>query len=248
MKREFDPNQPELMDRPQPLSPELARDLDNLESLNRYFGSHRLLRRFLAAWFQPGRTYRVLDVCTGAGDLPRAMVDWARPRGISLQIDAIDAAAATLEHARERSAAYPEIQFSQADALNYTARLSYDFVHCSLALHHFSEEDAARLLRRFRELSHRYILVADLERGLVNSAAIWAVTAAIYRDPMTVHDARASARRAFSFAEFHHLAEVAGWQDFGHSRFIAARQAIWHASRDFGEINIPLDETLPCPT
>ena len=45
--REFDPTEPELMDRPQPVSQELAVDLDNLVRINRHFGSYRLIRRFL---------------------------------------------------------------------------------------------------------------------------------------------------------------------------------------------------------
>jgi hypothetical protein len=44
---------------------------------------------------------------------------------------------------------------------------------------------------------------------------------------MTRTDARLSAKRAFSFAEFRSLAERAGWQNFGHATFAFARQAIW---------------------
>ena len=49
MKRQFDPAEPELMDRPQPISPELESDLHNLRQLNRYFGSYALVRSFSAA-------------------------------------------------------------------------------------------------------------------------------------------------------------------------------------------------------
>jgi 2-polyprenyl-3-methyl-5-hydroxy-6-metoxy-1,4-benzoquinol methylase len=251
MPRAFDPNEPELMDRPDVSSVELERDLKNLVSLNQRFGSHRLMRRFLAAWLQPNRVYRVLDVCTGAGDLARAMLDWARPRSITLKIDAIDAQPATLAIATKMSADYPEVNFLRADALTYDARVRYDFVHCSLALHHFSDEDAGRLLRRCRELSNRFVLVADLERHALTTAGIWALTTFLYRDPMTQHDGRLSARRAFSFAEMHGLAEVAGWKDFGHARFLFCRQAIWMAGREFAEVPqaaVEMDEVVPCPT
>jgi SAM-dependent methyltransferase len=251
MPRDFDPNESELMDRPQPVSAELEKDLDNLVALNRQFGSHGLLRRFLAGWLVPDRNYRVLDLCTGAGDLPRVMVDWARPRGIALHIDAVDAQDATLAIAGKRSAAYPEIHFHKSDALTYDTNLRYDFVHCSLALHHFSDENAALLLRRCRELSTRFVLVADLERSALTTVGVWAVTAAIYRDPMTQHDGRLSARRAFSFGEMHALAELAGWKEFGHARFMFCRQAVWLASRDFAEIPeaaVQIEEGLPCPT
>ena len=112
MQRDFDPNEPELMDRPQPVSSELETDLLNLVSLNRLFGSHRLLRLFLAQWLNPGRCYRVLDLATGAGDLPRAMVEWARARDITLRIDAVDANPSTVEIARKHSADFSEIALS----------------------------------------------------------------------------------------------------------------------------------------
>ena len=69
MKRQFDPAVPELMDRPQPVSRELEIDLHNLRQLNRYFGSHALVRRFLHRWINSGDMLRVLDLATGSGDI-----------------------------------------------------------------------------------------------------------------------------------------------------------------------------------
>ena len=43
MKRNFNPAEPELMDRPQSVTPELESDLRNIRQLNRYFGSYRLI-------------------------------------------------------------------------------------------------------------------------------------------------------------------------------------------------------------
>ena len=146
MKREFNPDEPELMDRPQPVSEELETDLLNLVSLNRHFGSHRLVRGFLSRWFTPDQSYRVLDLATGAGDIPRMIADWARQRGVNVRIDAVDANPSTLEIARKHSAAYPEIQFLRGNVLTYESGETYDLVCCSLALHHFSEDDATRLL------------------------------------------------------------------------------------------------------
>lgn len=251
MKRAFDKDEPELMDRPQPVTAELERDLANLVSLNRHFGSHRLVRRFLEAWLERERRYRVLDLATGAGDIPRMIVEWARPRGITLEIDAVDANPSTIEIARRQSASFPEIRFLRGDVLSYDSRESYDLVCCSLALHHFSEEDAARLLRRCHELSHRFVLVSDLERSLMTSVGVWALTEFVYPDAMTRHDGRLSARRAFSFDEVHALAEAAGWRDFGHARFLFCRQALWLDERRIAAIPepvIPASEGLPCPT
>jgi ubiquinone/menaquinone biosynthesis C-methylase UbiE len=250
MKRDFAEEQPELMDMPQPVSLELERDLANLASLNQYFGSHALIRQFLSLWLEPKHSYRIVDLATGAGDVPRLMVDWARARDIKLQITAVDANPSTLQIAQANSPGYPEIEWICADALTFEGQGTYDVACCSLALHHFSEANAIKLLRRIRDLSHRFTLVADLERCLAATVGVWFVTQFVYRDPMTRYDGRLSVRRAFSFEEFRALAEAAGWHDFEHGRFMFYRQAIWMTDRDGGDIPLPLAEIadpLPCP-
>jgi ubiquinone/menaquinone biosynthesis C-methylase UbiE len=241
MKRRFDPALPELMDRPQPVTPELERDLANLRSLNRWFGSHRLVRHFLRRWLGPNGKARILDVATGSGDIPRLIVDHARRQNLSVQIDAIDQQESTIEIARGLSTAYPAIDFYCADLFEWNSSqrrkldglkpssLSdpYDIVFCSLALHHFSNDDAVRALQKIRELSRARVLVADLRRARWLTFAVHFVTGAIYRDEMTKTDARLSAARAFSFAEMRELAERAGWKNFGHRKFAVGRQAIW---------------------
>jgi len=214
------------MDRPQPVSDELEADLHNLRQLNRYFGSYRLVERFLRRWVRPRSRLHILDLATGSGDIPRLVVDYSRTVGADVSVDAVDQQASTLEIARRLSVDYPEIQFVEGDVLTFD-REPYDIVFCSLALHHFAETDAVKLLQRCRELSKRYVLVADLRRGWFATIGVFLLTALFFREPMTRTDARLSAARAFSFAEFRSLAERAGWENFGHAKFAFARQAIW---------------------
>jgi 2-polyprenyl-3-methyl-5-hydroxy-6-metoxy-1,4-benzoquinol methylase len=121
---------------------------------------------------------------------------------------------------------YPEIEFIQDDVLTF-GREPYDIVLCSLALHHFAEDKAVALLRHCRELSKKYVLVSDLRRGWLATVGVYLLTTFLFREPMTRTDARLSAERAFSFAEFRSLAVRAGWRDFGHAKFAWARQALW---------------------
>ena len=214
------------MDRPQPVSAELEIDLRNLRQLNRYFGSYRLIARFLRRWIRPQSRMRILDLATGSGDIPRLVVEYARTVRADVTVDAVDQQASTLEIARRLSISYPEIEFVAGDVLAFD-REPYDLVLCSLALHHFTESDAVKVLERCRELSTRYILVADLRRGWLATTGVFLLTALFFREPMTRTDARLSAERAFSFAEFRSLAQRAGWKNFGHAKFAFARQAIW---------------------
>ena len=227
MKRSFDPAVLEMMDRPQPVSPELERDLERLRQLNRWFGSYRLVSSFIRRWITPGAQMRVVDLATGSGDIPRLLVDYARRVGAQVKIDAVDQQTATLEIARSLSANYPEISYHTANILEWDSAHGYDIALCSLVLHHFSDDDAVKLLRRCRELSKGFVLMSDLRRGFLLQAGVYMLTALIFREPMTRFDARLSAQRAFSLHETRELAIRAGWKNFGQKRFRSARQAIW---------------------
>jgi len=227
VKREFDPDTLELMDRPQPVSDELERDLHNIRQLNRWFGSYRLISFFLKAWIKPDACLRVVDLATGSGDIPRLIADYARAIGGDVQIDALDQQPATLEVAKKFSVNYPSIAFIEANLLEWEPLERYDIVLCTMALHHFSEQDAVRVLRRCRELSRKFVLVSDLRRSLLGTVGVRLLTATVFREPMTQHDARLSMARAFSFSELEQLAKQAGWENFGHRNFRFARQAIW---------------------
>ncbi len=220
------------MDRPQPVSAELTSDLRNLRALNRYFGSYRLIRHFLQRWIRPNETLRVLDLATGSGDIPRVVVEHARRVGATVTIDAVDFQSSTIGIARSLSAKFPEIRYHCADIHQFGEEGAYDLVLFSLALHHFSEEDAITLLRRCRQLGHRYVLVADLRRSWFAKFSVALLTTFVFREAMTRNDARVSVERAFSFREFDALAQKAGWAGYQHRRFRFARQAIWLEAPD----------------
>jgi len=78
MRRTFDEGKPELLDVPQPANPDLEASLQSLRVLNQYFGAYSLVRHFMRRWLERGRTYRLLDLATGFGDIPRMIVVWAR--------------------------------------------------------------------------------------------------------------------------------------------------------------------------
>jgi 2-polyprenyl-3-methyl-5-hydroxy-6-metoxy-1,4-benzoquinol methylase len=227
MKRSFDPAVLEMMDRDQPPSDELERDLERIRQLNRWFGSYRLVLSFVRNWVKPAAKLHVLDLATGSGDIPRLIVDYARKINATVTIDAVDRQPATLEIARRLSADYPEISYREGSVLEWDPVELYDITLCTLALHHFSTEDAVRLLRRCCQMSRRFVLVSDLRRSFSLIAGVYLLTALIFREPMTRYDARLSAVRAFSFSEMHDLALRAGWENFGHEKFRFSRQAIW---------------------
>src|SRR5258708_23666996 len=115
MKRSFNPAELELMDRPQPISAELERDLENIRQLNRWFGSYALISMFLSRWIKPGARLRIVDLATGSGDIPRLVAEYGRKIGAELRIDALDRQSATLEIAKKLSRQYSEINFLEGN-------------------------------------------------------------------------------------------------------------------------------------
>ncbi|PYK13349.1 MAG: hypothetical protein DME65_02195 [Verrucomicrobia bacterium] len=195
--------------------------------MNRWFGSYQLVLGFIRNWIKPADKLRVIDLATGSGDIPRLIVDYARKIGAGVEIDALDRQPATLEIARTLSADYPEISYREANILEWNSVKSYDITLFTLALHHFSNDDAVLLLRKSCQMSKRFVLVSDLRRSFFLVAGVYLLTTLVFREPMTRYDARLSAIRAFSFSEMRDLALCAGWKDFGHKKFQFGRQAIW---------------------
>lgn len=215
------------MDQAQPGGDELVTTLRELEGMNRRFGGHTYAIKFMAERFKPLHTYRVLDLGTGGGDFPRAMIEWARAKNIQLIVDAVDASDAVIEIARKMSVGFPEIRYEVGKAEDYTADHFYDLVHCSLSMHHLSTEAAVAVLKRCRDLSKEHVLITDLRRSLWTKILVHLGNKISLNSYMNVKDGDTSARRAFSYKEFRLLAKGAGWTNFGHERFAFCRQALW---------------------
>ena len=219
--RRFDPNHPELMDRPGVDRALLREELLVLENINRRLAGHRLVLQCLQRILDSTRndSLNILDLGTGAADIPRAIVTWARQRQLSVSILAVDRNPDILHIAGESCRSFPEIRFEQHDllALPYAAE-SFDVVLCSLALHHFGSEDAVTILRRIHQVARRGYVVNDLRR---NWLAIWLaelLAPALVRSSMFRHDAPQSCRAAFTVRELQTMAEQAGLRDFQISR------------------------------
>src|SRR5262245_21104489 len=94
--------QPELMDQPDLDKDAHFQALRGLQRINWWSGSARILWRPLLrlAHYQPG-PLRILDVATGAGDVPIRLWQRAQRAGINLRIDGCDVSTDALELARE---------------------------------------------------------------------------------------------------------------------------------------------------
>ncbi|MEM1058050.1 MAG: methyltransferase domain-containing protein [Verrucomicrobiota bacterium] len=218
MRRDFDPDELELMDLPNPDPKDLEDDLTNLGIINRWFGGTKNMLAALGRLVAGAETFTVVDLATGYGDHPRNMVKWARGQGKRCQVMAVDNQMDTLVMAREASRATPEVAFIQADIRKLPFKdKATDFTFCCLALHHFSETDVVKVLRESRRIARRGTAAMDLRRSRLAFLAVWLLTEFILRARMTKHDARMSIRRAFTGQELKILAHQGDWTNYEHS-------------------------------
>jgi protein-L-isoaspartate O-methyltransferase len=203
----------ELMDRPQ-LDPRALRTtLEHLAWINRWCGAERAMVRTLAA-LRPRlpSSLRILDVATGYADLPRALVRWARRRGIALDVEAVDRHGQIVALAAAASRGYPEIRVRAGDALALPyPDASFEVVTASLLVHHLEADAPIRLLRELHRVARRVVLVSELRRGRWPFLAAWLALHLLSRDPMIRHDGPLSVRRGFLPDELVALARQAGW-------------------------------------
>jgi SAM-dependent methyltransferase len=204
---------PEVMDQPG-LDPRLHHQaLHGLGRVNFWSGSAGILWPHLSSLglsLAP-RPLRVLDLATGGGDVPIRLWHRARRAGLPIVVEGCDISPVAVEHAtREAERRGAEVHFFKADALGGDLRAGYDAVVCSLFLHHLTEDQAVRLLRRMAAAAGRLVLVNDLVRSRPGLLLARVGTRLLSRSPVVHVDGPRSVEGAFTVEEARRLAERAG--------------------------------------
>lgn len=205
---------PELMDDPACDAAELDRALDALATINRWFGGTAAIRRPIVSALAartPGELL-LLDVGTGAGDIPAALDQRLRAGGWSPRFVLADNHATTLRLARDRVPDALRPCFVRLDAPRLPlADDAVDIGFSNTMLHHLETEAAAEFLREIDRVSRVGWVVSDLRRGASLTAAFGVLAATLlWRNPTARTDGMASIRRAFSAAEIRTLLDRAG--------------------------------------
>jgi 2-polyprenyl-3-methyl-5-hydroxy-6-metoxy-1,4-benzoquinol methylase len=198
----------ELLDGP--LDRETLRgNLRDLARINAWLGGAALSRRAIVPFSRgPGEKVRVLDVGTGAADIPLYLFRSTAYRGLGLHFEAIDVRPEIVEIARHTVRRHRvEVRLGR---LEDEAANAYDVVHCSLVLHHLDPEDAVAFLAEMARVASRAVIVNDLDRAERWLLAAKLLTRLTTRNRYTRNDAPLSVQRAYRPDELVQLAARAG--------------------------------------
>jgi ubiquinone/menaquinone biosynthesis C-methylase UbiE len=227
MQREFCEARPELMDLPNQDKKALRSDLENLARINRTFGGKKAVETVFHKLADKTHSLLLIDLASGYSDHGRNLLGLAQARQHDITIVAVDFQFQTLQIAREATPDTKKMFFVQADARQLPFRnKAADLAFCSLALHHFAEEDALTVLQEMARVGRQGTACVDLVRSRLATLCIWFLTTFLIRDPMVRHDARLSVRRAFTDTEMKSLAHRAGWANLKQIKFFWFQQAV----------------------
>ena len=179
--------------------PELAwHSLQDLVRINRYFRGHRIMRGLLAS-VAPATPFTVLDVGAATGELARQIHSWFPQAAVT----SLDRNPSHLAHAP------PPRLIADASRLPLAPQ-SFDFVVCSLFLHHFPDAQIVEMLAAFHQIARRAVIVSDLERNRLAYYTLAATRWIFGWSPITLHDGPVSVQAAFRKRELSELARKAG--------------------------------------
>jgi SAM-dependent methyltransferase len=224
---------PELLDGPLPDDATLRDNLRDLERVNRWLGGIAVSGRAIDALVGDRPEASILDVGTGGGDIPAALLDRAGRSGRRLAVTGIDSRPEILRAAIERrpSLERPGLRLELGDgrALPYPDR-TFDVAHASLVAHHLGPTDLHALLLEMARVSRVGIVLNDLLRGRLAWLGAWLLAHLATRNRFTRHDGPLSVRRAYTLAELDDLLASAALRVEGRW-FALARHRVAIAAR-----------------
>jgi Methyltransferase domain len=194
----------ELLDSDSGDEEEIARALEDLRRINRWFGGTSTMLALLDRVIQRtrARELSLLDVASGSADVPTAAAEHARKRSVALNPTVLDLQFSHIKnHARSRVV---------GDALRLPFKDdSFDLVSCSLFAHHLEPAQFIVFAREARRVARQAVLVNDLVRSRVHLALVYAGLP-LWRSAITRHDSLASVRRSYVPEEMRILLERSG--------------------------------------
>lgn len=200
----------EHLDDPSLPASDALHSLRDIALANRWFGGTRAILAELRPVFEElkansVRSCSLLDVGTGLGDTPVAVVHQGKAHGISVSPYGLELTPSFshIAHRRVHSVITGDArQLPLADK-------SVDIVTCSLVLHHLDESDALVMLRECDRVARHRVIIAELERSWLAILLLWIVSFPLRFHPISRHDGVVSIRRGFLAGELKRLIERA---------------------------------------
>ena len=211
--------------------------IGELQLVNRWIGDAHSLKATVLREVEVQRlkSFSMLDIGAGSGELLRVAARWARQTNRKLRAVGLDMNERMTESIVEESERFDEISSVRGDALKLPfADAEFDYVICSLFTHHLLDEQVVQVLGEMSRVAKRRIFVIDLHRHPVAYLLYTTVGKIILHNRLVRHDGALSILRGFKSDELLELAQRAGLRDiwierhFPYRLVLSAAAAVSH--------------------
>ena len=211
--------------------------IGELQLVNRWIGDAHSLKATVLREVEVQRlkSFSMLDIGAGSGELLRVAAKWARQTHRKLRAVGLDMNERMTESIVEESERFDEISSVRGDALKLPfADAEFDYVICSLFTHHLLDEQVVQVLGEMSRVAKRRIFVIDLHRHPVAYLLYTTVGKIILHNRLVRHDGALSILRGFKSDELLELAQRAGLRDiwierhFPYRLVLSAAAAVSH--------------------
>ena len=187
-----------------------------LQRVNEWLGDAKALRGTLLREIerQGLRTFSILDVGAGSGELLRVAAGWARETERAASLIGLELNERSAQAILEESADFPEISSIRGSGLMLPfPDASVDYVTSSLTLHHFDDEGAVNILREMGRVARRGVFVIDLHRNPMAYFFYTTLGHIILHNRLLREDGALSILKSFTPDELEKLGQQAGLKD-----------------------------------
>jgi SAM-dependent methyltransferase len=182
--------------------------LADLARVNRWTLTARPTLSFLKRAIGDARSFRLLDVGFGHGDMLRAIHFWARRRGLAAELVGVDLNPKSVAIAQRATPTSFGIDFREGDYRDQPG--PFDFVISAQVAHHMTDDQLLEFIRFMEAEAGRGWLISDLHRhGFAHRG--FPLLARLMRVHRIVReDGRLSIARSFRPREWPAILEAAG--------------------------------------
>lgn len=184
-----------------------------LKRVNRWLGDESALRHSLLKEIERAglRSFSVLDVGAGSGELLRVTAKWAGQTDRSALLVGLELNERSAGAILEESTEFPQISSVQASGLELPfPDQAFDYVIQSLTLHHFDNGGAVKVLREMGRVAAHGIFVIDLHRSPMAYLLYTTVGRIILHNRLLREDGALSILKSFKRDEMEKLGQQAG--------------------------------------
>jgi len=157
----------------------------------------------------------ILDLASGGGDTLFSLEKFAQNDGIELEGLGLDIKGESVDISRQSALAKKsKILFEKSDVVKDTLPVGYDFIICSLFLHHLKRDDVLTVLKKMYQGANSAIIISDLRRSRAAYISAWLITRILSRSRIVHIDGPLSIRAAFTIEEARELARELNLPNF----------------------------------